>query len=92
MAITVDHYSGRVMGFAVFDQQPTSVAVRTFLGRAIQRTGATPKHLITDQGKQFRDKSFGRWCRRRGICQRFGAVGKYGSIAIVERLIRSVKN
>jgi hypothetical protein len=48
--------------------------------------------LITDQDKQFRDKAFRRKCRRWGIRQRFGAVGKYGSIAIVERVIRTVKN
>jgi transposase InsO family protein len=92
IAVAVDHYSRRVMGFAVFDQQPNSVAVRAFLGRAIGKAGAAPRHLITDQGKQFRDKAFGRWCRRRGIQQRFGAVGKYGSIAIVERLIRTIKS
>jgi len=80
------------MGFAVFDQQPNSVAVRTFLGRAIGKAGAAPRHLITDQGKQFRDKAFGKWCRRRGIRQRFGAVGKYGSIAVVERFIRTLKS
>jgi putative transposase len=91
VAVTVDHYSRRVMGFAVFDQQPTSVTVRTFLGRTIRKAGAAPGHLITDQGKQFRDKAFGQWCRRRGIRQRFGAVGKYGSIAVVERLIRTIK-
>ncbi len=44
------------------------------------------------QGTQFIDQRFGRWCRRRGIHQRFGAVGKYGSIAVVERLIRTMKN
>jgi transposase InsO family protein len=92
IAVAVDHYSRRVMGFAVLQQQPTSLAVRTFLGRTIRQAGAAPRHLITDQGKQFRDESFGRWCRRRGIRQRFGAVGKYGSIAVVERLIRSIKN
>jgi putative transposase len=68
------------------------VAVRTFLGRAIGKAGAAPRHLITDQGKQFRDKAFGKWCRRRGIRQRFGAVGKYGSIAVVERFIRTLKS
>ncbi len=31
-------------------------------------------------------------CRQRGIRQRFGAVGKCGSIAVVERLIRTLKN
>jgi transposase InsO family protein len=88
----IDHYSRRIMGIAVFEQQPSSVAIRTFIGRATRRAGATPRHLITDQGKQFRDKGFRRWCRRRGINQRFGAVGKYGSSAIVERVIRTLKN
>ena len=36
-------------------------------------------------------RAFRRWCRRRGIRQRFGAVGKYGSIAVIERLIRTLK-
>ena len=92
IAVAVDHYSRRIMGFAVFDQQPTSVAVRTFLGRAIKKAGVAPRHLITDQGKQFRDKAFGQWCRRRGIRQRFGAVGKYGSIAVVEPFVRTLKS
>ncbi len=90
--MAVDHFSRRVMGFAVFDQQPTSMAVRTFLGRVIRKAGVAPRHLITDQGKQFRDQAFGRWCRRKGIRQRFGAVGKYGSLAVIERLIRTIKD
>jgi len=92
IAVAVDHYSRRILGIAAFDEPPTSVEVRTFLGRTIRRVGEAPSHLITDQGKQFRDKKYGGWCRRRGIRQRFGAIGKHGSIAIVERLIRSVKN
>ena len=32
VAIVVDHFSRRVMGFAAFKQQPTSEAVRAFLG------------------------------------------------------------
>ena len=40
IALAVDHFSRRIMGFAVFDQQPTSLAVRTFLGRAIRNAGA----------------------------------------------------
>jgi transposase InsO family protein len=92
IAVAVDHFSRRVMGFAVFEQQPTSVAIRAFLGRALRLALAEPRHIITDQGVQFTDKGFGTWCRRRGIQQRFGAVGKYGSIAVVERLIRSIKN
>jgi transposase InsO family protein len=80
------------MGFAVFEQQPSSVEARAFLGRAIRSAGAAPRHLITDHGSQFIDEAFGRWCARRRIRQRFGAVGKYGSIAVVERFLRSMKN
>ena len=76
----------------MFEQQPTSAAVRAFLGRAVGKADAKPKTLITDQGIQFTDGNFRKWCRRRGIFQRFGAVGKYGSIAVVERLIRTIKS
>lgn len=92
IAVVVDHYSRRIMGFAVFEQQPTSAAVRAFLGRTMRKAGASPRHLITDQGSQFIDAGFREWCVCKGIRQRFGAVGKYGSIAVIERLIRSVKN
>ena len=34
---------------------------------------------------------FRRWCRRHGIRPRFGAVGQHGSIAVVERLILTLK-
>jgi transposase InsO family protein len=91
VAVVVDHFSRRIIGFAVFDQNPTSLAVRQLLGRAIREARHAPDHLITDQGRQFTDKGFRRWCRRRGIRQRFGAVGKYGSISVVERLIRTMK-
>jgi len=92
IAVAVDHHSRRIMGFTVFEQQPTSAAVRAFLGRAMRRAESKPRHLITDQGSQFIDGGFRKWCRRRDIRQRFGAVGKYGSIAVVERLIRTIKS
>ena len=92
VAVAVDHFSRRVVGFAVFQQQPTSSAVRTFLGRAMRQARSAPRVLITDHGSQFTDKRFGRWCRRRGIRRRFGAVGKHGSLSVIERLIRSIKN
>ena len=92
LAVARDHFSRKIVGFAVFEQPPTSLAVRRFLGRAIRRAGVVPRHLITDQGSQFTDDGFRLWCRRRGIRQRFGAVGKQASIAIVERLMRTIKN
>jgi hypothetical protein len=79
------------MGVAVFPKQPTSKMVQRFLDRVIGDAGIAPDHIITDKGKQFVAKTFRRWCRRGRIRQRFGAVGKRGSIAIVERLIRTLK-
>jgi putative transposase len=91
VAVVVDHFSRRVMGIATFSGQPTSVAIRAFLGRTIQQAGGPPKHLICDIGSQFWCAGFKAWCRRRGIRPRFGAVGKQGSIAVVERFIRTLK-
>lgn len=66
--------------------------MRAFLGRAIQQVRTVPRHLITDHGGQFVDFRFRQWCRRRGIRQRFGAVGKYGSVSVIERFIRTLKD
>jgi putative transposase len=91
IAVVVDHFSRAVVGFAVFFRRPTSAEVQKSLSRAIRRAGNPPRHIITDQGRQFRCKSFRRWCCLRGIRPRFGAVDKYGSLAIVERFMRSLK-
>ncbi len=80
------------MGFALFHQQPTSVAVRAFLGRTMAANDAKPKYIICDKGMQFWCAGFKAWCRYRGIRPRFGAVGKRGSIAFVERAILTMKH
>jgi transposase InsO family protein len=91
VAVAVDHYSRRVIGFMVFKKQPTSAQVRAFLGRAIGQAQATPQHLICDKGTQFWAAGFKAWCRKRNIKPRYGAVGRHGSIAVVERFIRTLK-
>jgi putative transposase len=91
VGIAVDHFSRRVMGFAVFRRQPTAVEVRSFLGDITQVVGRQPRYLVTDQGSQFTAGAFRRWCRARGISQRFGAIGRYGSLAVIERMIRTFK-
>jgi transposase InsO family protein len=91
LAVAVDHFSRRLQGFAIFVNKPCAEEVCAFLDRAAERVGARPRHIITDQGGQFISDEFAAWCRRRGVRPRKGAVGKQGSIAIVERLIRSVK-
>lgn len=92
IAVAVDHYSRRVMGLEVLLKEPTADDVTRFLARICREIGSRPAHLITDHGTQFTAAAFAAWCRRRGILQRFGAIGKYGSLAVVERFIRSLKS
>ncbi len=92
VAVIIDHYSRRAMGFAVFPKRPKSIVVRAFLGRTIARVNATPKYVICDKDTVFWCKGFRRWCRRKGIRPRFGAAGQHGSIAVVERFIRTMKD
>jgi hypothetical protein len=40
---------------------------------------------------QFFSDEMNDWCLPRGITQRFGAVGQHGSIAVLERLIQTMK-
>ena len=90
-AVVIDHFSRRVYGFALFTKMPTSADVCAFLDRVTKRTGKKPKHIITDKGRQFFCETFKAWCRTCGIRPRFGAVGKHGSIAVLERFFRSMK-
>ena len=92
LAVAVDHFSRQAMGAAVFPQQPTSKAVRAFLGRTIAKAKTTPKYIVCDRGPQFDGSGFRDWCRRKGIKPpRYGAIGKHGSIAVVERFILTLK-
>jgi transposase InsO family protein len=91
LAVVLDHYSRRVLGFRLFLAQPTSKQVTQFLGQVVALIGRAPRHLVTDQGKQFCNHRLQQWCGRHAIHQRFGAVGQRGSIAIVERFIRTLK-
>jgi hypothetical protein len=46
---------------------------------------------VDDRGRQFTAGSLRRWLRQQGIQHRFGAVGKTGSIALIERFWKTAK-
>jgi transposase InsO family protein len=92
VAIVVDHFSRRAMGSTHFKKEPTARDITRWLGYVCRELGCRPGHLITDHGPQFTAEEFDAWCRRHGIQQRFGAIGKYGSLAVIERFIKSMKN
>lgn len=90
VACVVDHYSRRVLDFAIFKKEPTSVDMRGFLGRVVKRHG-TPKYLISDKGRQFDCTEYKAWCRRKGIDPRYASTGSLRATAVIERLFLSLK-
>jgi transposase InsO family protein len=57
---------------------------------AIRKHG-TPKHIISDQASVFTGDAFAELLQQWNIKPRFGAVGKHGSIAVTERVIKTLK-
>ena len=92
VAVAIDHYSRRLMSLAVFPKKTDSRTVCTFLESVIRTVDSRPKYLLCDKDKVFWCKTFKDWCRRNEVKPRYGAVGEHGSIAVVERAIRTLKN
>ena len=64
-----------------------------FLGIVIRRAHAAPKYIVCDRDSNFDCDAFRRWVKRKGIQPpRYGAVGEHGSVAVVERLILTLKD
>jgi transposase InsO family protein len=91
LGVVLDHCSRKVMATAVFWKEPSADELLAMLDGAVAGAGKAPKYIISDQGVQFGDE-YRAWCARHGVHPRFGAVGKKGSIAVVERFIRSLKD
>lgn len=91
LVVVLDHFSRSVVGWQLFDKEPTAAEVCRVLDAARWSAKATPNYTITDQGVQFRD-DYEAWCKARGVKPRFGAVGEHGSIAVLERFFRSLKS
>jgi hypothetical protein len=80
------------MGVTAFDSQPSCREVCSFMGRTIAKAGSAPRHIVCDRGKQFDCGGFRKWCRKKGIKRpRYGKIGKHGSLAVVERVILTIK-
>ncbi|MEZ4234495.1 MAG: DDE-type integrase/transposase/recombinase [Polyangiaceae bacterium] len=90
VAGVVDQFSRAPIKLKAFKKHPSGREVRRFLRSGIRIAGRAPKHLITDQGVQFRAE-YRAWCERFDIQPRWGAVGSHRSIAVIERFWRSLK-
>jgi hypothetical protein len=91
LLVVVDHFSRSIEHVAVFSRKPSAEDVCTALEDALAKATGPPKYMITDQGAQFQE-TYRAWCDRHRVKPRFGAVGKTGSLAVVERVHRTIKS
>jgi len=90
--VVVDHFSRRAMGVGVFANRPDCRAVCTSMAQTVRRAVATPKYIVCDRDSVFDCDAFRRWVKRKGIRPpRYGAIGRHGSIAVVERFLLTLK-
>jgi putative transposase len=90
LAVILDVYSRFPLAWRVFPTEPSSAQIEALVSEAISKHGK-PSHFVTDRGPQFTGDPFTKSLAANDIKQRFGAVGQSGSIAIIERFWRTMK-
>ncbi len=91
VVVVLDQFSRKVVHVGSFRSQPTAAQMCSLLDEAVAKTGRAPRYTVTDRGAQFQGE-FRHWCADHGVKPRFGAIGKKGSIAIVERFMLTLKD
>ena len=87
----VDAFSRKVLAIGVAPREPSALFAARLLRQAVREFGA-PTWAVNDHGKQFTSKAFRRELRRRRVRHRYGAVHRHGSVSIIERWWKSMKN
>jgi transposase InsO family protein len=87
--VAIDHFSRAVVAVVPLEG-PNAGWVVDAMEEAFLQHGA-PRHLISDQEKVFLSDAFQELLIPWDVKQRFGAVGKHGSIAVTERVILTLK-
>jgi transposase InsO family protein len=91
VGVVFDAFSRMPLSARVFTKEPSAAEIARFVSGTAKRHGR-PAHFISDQARCFKGQVFRRKLWRLGVKQRFGAVGKKGSIALIERLWRTLKD
>ncbi|HEY6332340.1 MAG TPA: DDE-type integrase/transposase/recombinase [Blastocatellia bacterium] len=90
LAVVLDVFSRMPLAAQFFTKEPTADQMAGLVRHAAAKHGS-PKHFISDQGSQFTAAIFRTALAALGVKQRFGAIGQTGSIAIIERFWRTLK-
>ena len=89
ICVVIDHCSRKIMA-AVPLEGPNAGWVNNAVESAIEKYDS-PKHIISDQASIFTGDVFAELLETYDIKPRLGAVGKHGSIAVTERVIKTLK-
>lgn len=87
--VAIDHFSRKAVCAVPLEGRNAGWIIDA-LEQAIQKHGA-PRHIISDQASVFVGDAFAELLRQWSIKRRLGAVGRHGSIAVTERLIKTLK-
>ncbi len=90
LAVVLDVFSRMPIIARVFAKEPTAHEMAQLMKKVSSKDH--PRHFVSDQGPQFTAQLFKDTLKELGIRQRFGAIGKSGSIALIERLWRILKD
>ncbi len=95
----LDSFTRQVVAIRCFGAGVSAAQVIQTLDEAVTVFGSAPKHLTNDKGSQFFNSKTVKparllkaWLENNNIQVRFGAVGKKGSIAIIERFFLTLKD
>src|ERR1039457_4937397 len=91
VAVVFDAFSRMALSVTVFCKEASALEISRFVSRTARRHG-WPAHFVSDRARCFRGQVSRSKLRRLAVKQRFGAVGKKGSIALIERLWRTLKD
>jgi len=89
VCVVIDHFSRKAVSVTPLERRNAGW-INNALESAIEKHGA-PKHIIPDQAGVFAGGVFAELLRRWKVKPRFGAVGQHGSIAVTERVIKTLK-
>ena len=87
--VAVDHFSRMTMSVSPLYGSDGGWVIEA-MESAFRRHGA-PIELVCDKDPVFTSGAFHQLLRRWGVRQRFGTLGRYGSVAVTERAILTLK-
>ena len=90
LIVVLDAFSRLPLKAAISCVEPSAQAVLHLFRSAVAEHGK-PAHFVSDQGSQFTADLVRHGLKALGVEQRFGALYQHGSIALIERLFKTLK-